>query len=111
MRANKTKLRETARFLRQVVPGDALSLACSDDAERTLTIDSRMDLDNDGVVLKASGHGTHYQINVARPSIDAPVSQIQWQSGRAIVTEATLRERTDQLWSDTTAADIGVSER
>ncbi|OYR85032.1 hypothetical protein DJ84_04020 [Halorubrum ezzemoulense] len=105
------RLHELSRFLRGCVPGDELDLECSDDRSRQLTVDHRIELQNGMVMLKLSGHGARYQLNVPHAGYDAPVAPLIWRSGNAIVKEATLTEESDELWSDTTAADLGVSKR
>mgnify|MGYP006276388193 FL=1 len=111
MRANTEQLHELSRFLRGCVPGDDLDLECSDDRSRQVTVDHRIELQNGMVMLKLSGHGASYQLNVPHAGYDAPVAPLVWRSGNAIVTDATLTEEGDELWSDTTAADLGVSKR
>jgi len=104
-------LRERCRFLRNCVPGDELRLDCSDDRTRTLSVDHRIEIQNGTVILKCSGHGTSYQLNVCHDGYEAPVAPLIWRSGDAIVPGAELLEESDEFWSDTTAADLGVSER
>lgn len=110
-RVRKEELHELSRFLRGFVPGDELDLECSDDRSRQLTVEHRIELQNGMVMLKLSGHGARYQLNVPHAGYEAPVAPLIWRSGNAIVTEATLTEESNEIWSDTTAADIGVSER
>jgi hypothetical protein len=105
------ELRERCRFLRGCVPGEELRLDCSDDRTRTVDVDSRIEVQNGMVILHCSGHGTSYQLNVAHDGYDAPVAPLIWRSGNAIVTGVELLEESDEIWTDTTAADLGVSER
>ena len=105
------ELRERCRFLRGCVPGDELRLDCSDDRTRTVDVDARTEVRNGMVILNCSGHGTSYQLNVAHDGYDTPVAPLIWRSGNAIVTGVELVEESDEIWTDTTAADLGVSER
>ena len=111
MAATAEQLEELSGFLRDCVPGDKLQLECSDDATRTLAVDHRIELRNDTVMLKLSGHGARYQLNVPHEGYESPTPPLVWRSGNAIVTKATLVEESDRVWSDTTAADLGVSKR
>lgn len=111
MMASTEQLEELSGFLRECVPGDKLRLACSDETTRALTVEHRIELRNGTVMLKLSGHGARYQLNVPHEGYDSPTPPLVWRSGNAIVAEATLVEESDRIWSDTTAADLGVSER
>lgn len=110
-RVRKEELHELSRFLRGCVPGDELKLECSDDGSRQLGVDHRTELKNGMVILKLSGHGASYQLNVPHADYEAPVAPLIWRSGDAIVTDASLTEESGELWSDTTAADMGVQKR
>lgn len=110
-RVRKERLHELSRFLRGCVPGDELRLECSDNRERRLAVDHRVEVRNGIVILKLSGHGASYQLNVPHADYEAPVAPLIWRSGNAIVTNAALTKESDEIWSDTTAADLGVSKR
>lgn len=101
---------ERNRFLRNCVPGERVRLGCSDNSTRTVEITHRLELDNETAVLKAKGHGTRYQINAPGPDKSASPAQVRSSSVFAFVTDVELVEESDQLWSDTTAEDLGVEK-
>jgi hypothetical protein len=95
--------RERNDVLRASKPGDELTLVCSDRRERTAEVVTRIEKGS-GVVLKAEGHGTTYQLDVCRPGLQSMVS-LRWPSGFAFVREVR-RDDADTIWSDVTAGDI-----
>ncbi|WPH59256.1 hypothetical protein AFNJKBDN_CDS0039 [Halorubrum virus V_ICIS4] len=109
--ADKEALQERNRLLRNCIPGETLELACSDNRTRTVEITHRIELENGTAVLKADGHGTRYQVNAPAAEKDCSPAQLRWPSGFAFVVGVSVEAESDQLWSDTTAADLGVSER
>ena len=110
MKVDKRELQERNRFLRGCIPGEKVRLECSDNSTRTVEISNRIELNNDTAVLKAEGHGTRYQINAPSPEKDASPAQIRTASVFAFVIGAELVEESEQLWSDTTAEDLGIEE-
>ena len=110
-RVRKERLQERSRFLRGCVPGDELHLECSDNRSRDLTVEHRIELQNGMVMLKLSGHGARYQLNVPHENYEAPVAPLIWRIGNATVTDVALTKESDEIWSDTTAADLGVPKR
>ncbi|WP_281195815.1 hypothetical protein [Halorubrum sp. F4] len=110
-RARKEELHERCRFLRGCVPGDELHLECSDERTRSVTVDGRLEVSNGMVVLNVVGHGTIYQLNVPHDGYEEPLAPLIWRSGDALVTGVELVEESNEIWCDTTAEDLGVSER
>ena len=101
---------ERNRFLRQSLPGDKLELGCSDGRSRTVTIENRMEIRNGTVIFVAKGYGTRYEL-VALPDDNYRTPpELDWPSGHVFVRSADLVEESEQIWSDTTAEDLGIQK-
>lgn len=108
MTADPVLPRERNEFLRSCEPGEELELECTDSRTRTIRVTAWIGKANGSVTLKAEGHGTTYQIDVPSPSFEGAVTRIRWPSGCAWVRKLVGEMDPDQIWSDTTAADLGI---
>lgn len=102
---------ERNEFLRGCVPGDELELDCWDNRTRKVTVTARIELQNGGVCLKAEGYGTKYQIDVPRPLMEGASVRIRWPSDWSGVRRARSEKEGQQIWSNVTAADLGIPDQ
>lgn len=107
---NDEEREERNRYLRQVVPGETLTLECSDEKTRRVEVGGRIEKDGGGVILTAKGHGTTYTVDVPAPDIKGALVTLQTANVQAWVKRAQGPADVEGLWSDTTAADLGIKE-
>jgi hypothetical protein len=102
------------QYLREeVAEGDKIEVECSDRRERSMELTGREELRGGGIVLKADGHGTTYQINIPPEEDEGAAMSIRWPSCKSLVMIRGLDavEKEADLWTDTTAEDLGIPGR
>jgi len=74
------------QYLRdEVGVGDEIDVECSDRRERSMEVTARTVLRGGGIVLKAEGHGTTYQINIPPEEDEGAAMSIRWPSCKSLV--------------------------
>ena len=108
MTDEEQKHQERNRLLGGCIPGERLLLECSDNKTRRVRIIDRTEFENSGTVFGAKGHGTEYEMHV--PSCEYDAVELEWPTGYAFVVGVKIIEQSNELWSDTSASDIGVPD-